>query len=325
MGIAASRIKADSARRLGAGDVEPERGYGWLGAVIPADAKRFRVADAALAAVLIEAGAELVAARPDVEIAPVPELRGEASLAVAVLGRPARAGRPFPIRVLRRLATSLLVRLEARSARRVVRQLGYTTVSTSMWDHEMPVRSAIGGGRHFRARLIECLPQRAVVIADSAQHRRTLLDEALAAASRATGTLVTTNTSSVRAELLIADTNQGVLRMAVGAGRRQIVRQRAALASLLATNPPPVVADRLPTILASGRCGIGDWSLERKLPGSRPGAAMSRTLFGDCVDFLVVLHSADPTGEGSTSLAEQADVIAEACASEQEEVVRRLV
>jgi hypothetical protein len=321
IGIAAAYLQG-TGEGVGTREVEPEHGYGWLGAVIPADAKRFRVADKALAAVLTEAGAELVGARPDVEIAPIPKLRGDAALSIAVLGTPPRPGRPFPVRVLRRLVASLLVRLQAWRARRVLRRLGQTQLSTALWDHETPVRSTVRQG-HLRARLIERFPQRALVIAASAPRTRTLFDEVLAAAGRATGAgVVAAGRPSVRAELLIADTNAGILRIAVGAGRDQIARQNAALASLRGTDLPAVVRDRLPRILASDRCGICDWALESKLAGSRPGAALSGTLRHDCVDFLVALHSVNPTAAEPGSLRDQADVVVKACTVEEEEVVR---
>ena len=56
--------------------------HGWLAAVLPADATRFRALDEGLAAVLADAGAELVESGADVDIAPASELRGEADLAV---------------------------------------------------------------------------------------------------------------------------------------------------------------------------------------------------------------------------------------------------
>jgi hypothetical protein len=64
--------------RLGRLHTGPESGYGWLSAVIPADARRFRVADPALAGVLRDTGAEATDVMPDVEIAPVRQLGGDA-------------------------------------------------------------------------------------------------------------------------------------------------------------------------------------------------------------------------------------------------------
>jgi hypothetical protein len=99
---------------------QPEVGYGWLAAVIPADARRFRVADPALAAVLTDAGADLIGDSLDVEIGAVRELRGDAAVSIALLGRPARAGGPPPVRVVRRLAKSARARLEMRRSCRAV-------------------------------------------------------------------------------------------------------------------------------------------------------------------------------------------------------------
>jgi hypothetical protein len=56
--------------RLRSGERQPERGYGCLAAVVTADARRFRVIDEALAAVLTDSGADLVGETPDVEIRP---------------------------------------------------------------------------------------------------------------------------------------------------------------------------------------------------------------------------------------------------------------
>jgi Phosphotransferase enzyme family len=310
--------------RLGAEGVEPERGYGWLGAVIPADARRFKVADAALATVLSDAGAQLVAEEPDVEIAPVRELRGAAALSISVLGHPARAGRPFPVRVVRRLVNSLRVRLGARRARRIVRRLGYATVRILMWDHEMVLRGATRGGVLSRSRLIEYLPQRALVIGGGSRPARTLLDEVLDEASRVTGVALKASPPSVRAELLIIDTVAGVVRIAVGPGRRQILNQRSALAILRANHAPAVVAERVPWELASGMCGMAEWSLESKLPGARPSPSIGGHLLADCMDFLAALHSVCPSNAEENTLLEQAEVVVDTCPPEQAHVVRAL-
>jgi hypothetical protein len=291
--------------------------------VIPADARRFRVADAALAAVLGDAGAELAAEKPDVEIAPVRALRGDAPLSIAVLGRPARPGRPFPVRVIRRATASLRVRLSARRARRIVRRLGHATVRILMWDHEMILRSATAGGALSRSRLIGYLPQRALVIGEGSRPARTLLDEALAEASRATGLPLEGSPASVRAELLIMETAGGILRVAVGPGRRQILGQRAALATLRASGAPAFLAERIPWELASGTCGIAEWSLERRLPGTRP-ASMDEPVLRDCLDFLAALHSSCPSTIDGTMLLEQAEVIVDARAPGEARLVRAL-
>src|SRR5262249_40898322 len=69
---------------LSRGRVAPaQAGHGWLAAIAPADARRFRVDDPALSETLRFAGAELTEDAPDVEIGPAP--RGDAGCAVVVV------------------------------------------------------------------------------------------------------------------------------------------------------------------------------------------------------------------------------------------------
>jgi aminoglycoside phosphotransferase (APT) family kinase protein len=304
--------------------VEPERGYGWLSAVIPVDARRFRVADPDLASALSEAGADLVDSAADVEIASAQELRGDAALSIAVLGRPPRAERPFPVRVVRRLANSLRVRLEARRVRGAILRLGYETVLVFVWDlhhslHHLPIRS---GGSRFG--LAEYLPERALVVGRGAGQARTLLDAALAEASQATGLPLQADPPSIRSGLLIVDATEGILRVAVGPGAWQLRKQRAALAALRAFAAPPLVAERVPWELADGRCGLADWSLERRLPGSRAKPPVSGDLLADCVDFLVALHSLPPADAYRSTLLEQVEVVARAATPKEAQKVRTL-
>src|SRR5438105_15527914 len=72
-------------------------GHGWLAAILPATARRFRVVDPALRETLGAAGAELVDTDPDVEIAPAGDIHGDARLAVVViaLSRPEGGARPL--------------------------------------------------------------------------------------------------------------------------------------------------------------------------------------------------------------------------------------
>ena len=74
----------------------------WLGGSGRADRRTsFPVADPALAAELSDAGADLVASAPAVEIAPVSKLRGDAAVSITLLGQPGRHA-PLPARVVRR-------------------------------------------------------------------------------------------------------------------------------------------------------------------------------------------------------------------------------
>src|SRR5690242_232488 len=139
--------RALSERRSSLDRRAPERGYGWVTAVIPADARRFRVTDPALGDLLREAGAEITEVTPDVELAAAAELRGEGEVAIAILGRPRLFERPAPVRVASRLVTFLRVRLAAGRARRTVLRLGYSTVLDLTWDPAHRLRNRSTGVR----------------------------------------------------------------------------------------------------------------------------------------------------------------------------------
>jgi hypothetical protein len=301
-----------------------ERGYGWLAAVVPADARRFRVADAALAAVLCETGAELVEARPDVEVAPLAALRGDAGLSLALLGRPA-AGRPLPLglgrfrselplplRAARRLAGSFRVRLSVIGARRAVARLGYPDVRALLWDDQMAPHAGSGAGGRLRSSVRERLPQRALVIGADRPAGRTVLDDAVSAARSATGLALADAPASVRDGLLLVDLGEGMLRVALGPARRQIRAQRAALARLHDGKAEAAVVGRVPRELASGTTGIAEWSLETKLAGARPPLPLSRALLADCVEFLAALPVTGAAGREHGAFFEQARVVAAA-------------
>jgi aminoglycoside phosphotransferase (APT) family kinase protein len=304
--------------------IQPERGYGWLAAVIPGKARRFRVADPKLAAQLSEAGADLAGTAPDVEIAPVRQLRGDGAVSIAVLGRPVRTGRPFPVRVLRRIANAARVQLEARRASRAVSRLGYPTVDVLTWDHQRTLRDPETRPRGSRAGLAEYFPQRALVVARRRAEAPTLLDAVLAEAGEAMGLILEADPPVIRSGLLIVETNAGILRVAVGSGSRQIHAQGAALAALRAAEPSPVVAERVPWEIAVGRCGLAEWSLERPLPGAPPRPPVSGGLLDDCVDFLVALHRACPSVPPERTFLEQADVVGQACVPQDARLVRAL-
>jgi aminoglycoside phosphotransferase (APT) family kinase protein len=314
-----------TSNRLAAGGVEPERGYGWLGAVIPADARRFRVTDPALAAALSDAGAELTEVAPDVEIAPVGELHGDAPVSIAVLGRPRRSGRSFPIRAGRRLISSVRVRFAVGRACRAVRRLGYSSVLVLTWDYHQTLRNqATRAGTRSRHPLPEYLPERALVVGQRAPQTRLLLDAVLVEAGRAIGVPLQADPPSIRTGLLIANAKQGMLRVAIGFGSRQIRNQRAALATLQAFGAPPLVAERVPWQLAGGRCGLAEWSLERRLPGSRAKHPVSGPLLTDCVDFLVALHSLPAADAQRSTLLEQAEIVARATPPEDAQTLQAL-
>jgi hypothetical protein len=306
---------------LSVGQNGAEPGYGWLPAVIPADARSFRVFDVALASVLTDAGLKVVRTDPDVEIAPIGEIRGDADVAIAVLGRPPTAGYPILVRIVRRAGRSLRVQLGARRARRLVRRIGYPVSRTFLWDHGMTPRRARGKRAAFRSRLVERLPERGLVTGARSPDLRTLLDEIVSDASNGR---VLEARPSIRAEVLIADTEHGVLRVGIGPGRRQIVGQRAAIATLEACGPPPFVAERVPRQVRAGRRGGADWSLASRLSGTRPQPPLTGPLLADCLDFLLALHSTCQSDAIGGAFLEQAESVARVCSSEQARILGKV-
>ena len=95
--------------------------------MLPAAARRFRVADARLAAALRVAGAELVAVSPDVEIVSrSEELRGGAPVAAVSLGHPGWTRGSLPARIAKRSSGQCTGAGPGR-ARRAVRCAGADT------------------------------------------------------------------------------------------------------------------------------------------------------------------------------------------------------
>ena len=179
---------------------EPERGYGWLAAVVPTGARRFRVADPALAAELSDAGADLVASAPDVEIAPVSKLRGDAAVSITLLGQPGRHA-PLPARVVRRLVNSGRVRLAAWRAGQAVSRLGYPAVTVLTWDYHRTPHDPRVRRKASRADLADYFPQRALVVGRARPHESTLVDAVLMEANSATGGGLQANGLRLRTEV----------------------------------------------------------------------------------------------------------------------------
>jgi aminoglycoside phosphotransferase (APT) family kinase protein len=311
---------ASGARAL----VEPRAGvfdHGWLAAVLPADARRFRVADSGLAAVLSDAGAELVEERADVEIAPASELRGEADLAVVSFAARPHDSTHLAVRVGKRLVSAFEVRVKAFRARRSVRRRGYPRVDAVLWDVRQRFR--LPGERSGDRELVEFLPQRALVLGRRSPPEPTLLAAALAAAGQAVGAPLQPEPPTIRAGLVATRTDKGLLRVAVGPARGQLAEQLKALQALRAAQVKGLVADRVPWPLAEGKSGLADWSLEQLLPGTRPAGGLSSELLAQCVDFLVALHESGGSGT-ARSLAEDADNVAALRPRAQAEALRDL-
>jgi aminoglycoside phosphotransferase (APT) family kinase protein len=151
-----------------------------------------------------------------------------------------------------------------------------------------------------------------------------LLDAIVAQATKAVGAPIHADGISIRSGLLIANAEPGLLRAAVGFGSRQIRSHGAALTSLRVSNPPPLVAERVPWLLASGRCGLAEWSLERRLNGRRATHPVRDPLLADCVDFLVALHSVDCAEPPKSVLREQVEIVARAARPPEAEAVQVL-
>jgi aminoglycoside phosphotransferase (APT) family kinase protein len=281
--------------------------HGWLAAVLPADATRFRAVDQGLAAVLADAGAELVESGGDVDIAPASELRGEADLAVVSFAARPHDSTHLAVRVGRRVASAAEVRVRASRVKPIVRRRGYPRTDVVFWDVRQQFRAP--GVPAARRKPVEYLPQRALVIGRRTAEVPTLLDASLDAAGAAVGATLDSQAPSIRAGLVASMTGRGLLRVAVGPARRQLEEQSKALEALRGSAAEVIVKDRVPWLLVDGKTGLANWSLEKRLPGAKPAGALEPALLAECIDFLVALHKAGGSQAGR-SLSEDAESIA---------------
>jgi hypothetical protein len=296
--------------------------HGWLPAVLPASARRFRVADDTLAEVLASVGAELVEDEPDVEIALEPEtLRGDAALAaVTVDPRPRRGGGRL-LRGAKRLANATDARARARRASHALAEHGYEP-SVLLWDiggrADLPLVSVT------ERSLSERFPQRAVVLGRRGGGEPTTLEAALAEAERAAGEQLRAEWVSIRAGIVVAAAGPAILRVAVGRARSQIRDQIKALEALEQGDCPLEVAERIPWVIAHGKAGLGEWSLERRLRGSRPDDRLEGALLDECLEFLVALRRAGGGSVNGTTFAELVEGPAGVASPGNAEVLRAL-
>jgi Phosphotransferase enzyme family len=281
--------------------------HGWLPAVVPAEARRFRVADAELGEALVDAGAELAEAQPEVEIAASgADLRGDAELAiVTVVGPESRAG-PTLVRVARRATHSLRARLRAARARRALRGKGYVHVDVIRWD--LPARVRLPGLTSDGPRL----PRYALAVGRKGERRPTAVESALAAAAGDRKP----SWASTRAGLVVLAVDGSLLRVAIGPTRAEIDNGAAALEALSALSPPPEVEERVPWPEARGRVGLADWSLERLLSGAQAPAAVPEPLYGDCLAFLEALAGFGGRASAAHAPTTLAKTVGEVCREE---------
>jgi aminoglycoside phosphotransferase (APT) family kinase protein len=290
--------------------------HGWLPALVPARAERFRVRDPGLAATLADSGAVLTAGSSDIEIVPAAELTGDASCAVVDIRTPAAEGANLVGRVARRARGSIAARVGGRRAARALGQLGYQSVFACFWDPDGRPSLTLpetGPGRPPH-RLAGRLPLAALVVGRRPEATPTLLQSSAVAAREASAFAPRLAPPIVGLSgVLLVLGDQGVLRVVPRAAGEHLDGPRDALERLRLLEPEPVVQDRVPWTVASGQVGIGQWTLEPRLPGSHPSELTDR-LRGECLDFLVSLHAAGAGApETAPSLAESAEIVARVC------------
>jgi len=291
--------------------IRPRPRLGWLAAIVPVAARRFRVRDREFAAVISAGGGELVDSSPDVEITAAGELVGDARFAIVPIGiQGPRAGRPRLLRAASRLADAALVSRRTAAARRAALRLGYVRAVSVAWEpYTTLLPSLVGAPRGVP--LFQRLPRQTVVVCRRGPPEPTALEAALAAASRELGRELDVRTVVLGGTgVLVARAEDVILRVSLGPAARRIEDQRAVLDSLRGANPGALVAERVPWVLASGSAGLAKWSVERRLPG-KPAADLDEGIAGDCLDFLGELFVTEVDGGSPASPARDAEICAE--------------
>lgn len=284
-------------------------GHGWMVAVFPEDATRFRVADSAIAARLLAAGAELVDGDADIDVGTPSTLSGAAPMAIAVLAAPPHDAEGLTQRVARRLLNSMRIRVTASGARRAIRRLGYPYVEVIPWDVAQTFRRA-GAPCPARRPLVERVPQRALVIGRRGSPRPTMLDAVLREARLSGASGFEAAAPTIRTGgVLILMTDAMVLRTALGPAGEQIESQLDALHALRSRKPEPIVSGRIAWPLGRGTRDFATWSVERRLAGTQP-STLTPELHSECVDFLIGLHRVRGPDDDHVSLADCAAVVA---------------
>jgi hypothetical protein len=271
-------------------------GHSWLAAVVPADAVRFRIDDAALAATLADAGAELTDDAPDVEIVRNAHVHGDGSVAIVDLGASPNDRTDRFTRVAERVAISGRVRLGVLSARARLRRAGYRVEPSAYWDVGQTLR--LDHASSAERSIVERLPRRALVVGRKGSRTPTLLEAVATDAGRASGATFAHAAPAVREGMLIVSAADAILRVAVGPARAETATERAVLEAVRAAGPDAAVAERVPWPLAHGRTGLADWLVEQRLRGSHTGPGLDASVVADCVDFLVGLHAAGSGAPG---------------------------
>ena len=268
----------------------PRPQLGWLAAIVPVTARRFRVRDREFAATISAAGGELVESSPDVEIGEADELAGDARVAIVPVGvQEPTAGRPRLLRGAQRLADAGRVRVRTEAARRVALRRGYANAVSVAWERHTILLPGLAGAPRG-VRLFQRFPRKAVVVCSRRPYDETALEAALAAASRELGRELEIDTILLGSSgVLIAPSDELLLRVSLGPAAERIEEQRAALASLRGADPEAAIAERVPWLEASGTAGLARWSVERRLRGTR--ALDLGPIAGECLEFLAKLFA----------------------------------
>jgi aminoglycoside phosphotransferase (APT) family kinase protein len=291
--------------------IRPQPRHGWLAAVLPAAARRFRTQDPELQATLALAGADIVEKDPDVEIGTVEDLHGDAACAIVEL-RAAEPRGDFRLRRgAQRLARFAGMRVRIAWARRALRRRGYAAPVALTWERGVMLR-AVGRQPPPARRLAHRFPLNAVVVGNRTASRQTAFEAAVAAAERDVGRqLAPSGLVLGSSGVIVATTSEGVMRVAIGPAARRIEEQRLALDALRDAQPSAVVSERVPSILAHGRTGVASWSLERRLPGQAAPPRLPARLLEDCIEFLASLHQVEAGDGDRPSCAADAALVAE--------------
>ncbi len=286
------------------------RSHPWLPAVVPATAHRFRVHEHGLRSLLAEAGAELVESDPDTEIGDVGRLVGDAPHVIVALGGHLFEGGPRQARALQRIKVAASLRGAARRTTRNLRRVGYPRGTTVTWEPG----GRLGGGRFAVSRrrrgVTGRFPLGVLVVGERAAASRTYLE---AARDEADPNADWSGRVAVGTGSLISIGDTGVLRVAIGAGRREIRANHDALQQLAAADPPREVADRVPWPISTGSNGLAEWSFERRLHGIPASHRLGVALQADCVDFLVELFRSRTSVGAVHRFDDDAEVVASAC------------
>lgn len=286
---------------------------GWLGAILPVDASRFRVHDSHLATILEEAGAAFVDHAPDVEIGPAAELVGDAPFVVVPLHAEEPRSASRLLRAGQRLARASRIRTSATRACRLLRDRGYTIGRVLVWERSDPLIER--GARPPRGRpLAHRFRLNAVVAGGQDGIGQTMLDAAIAQARGRVSPSMAAEPAVLRSSGVVSTAlGSSILRLAVGPATGLLFSQQASLTALGSADLDPAVTARIPVGAASGKAGLAAWTLERKLPGDRPAAPLSSALVDDCVAFLIGLYHAGRDVAPQVDLTRSGATVASAC------------